>query len=147
MSLNAALLAGLSLEVRQIIRHGGGEVVSLSRGPDGVEKVDVPCVERWHGLIHELWNRSIYLPPTSHIVEGMMQLDESHDHKVANLGTKGQRLKWAMWEAEKIHAILSYTARLCRRSGTSKSMKVASLKKLWRKMRRAQSGELLEASL
>ena len=141
-TMQAALNVALAVQMKNMSLAGGGELVTLSRGHEG-DIVNRACVERWFDLVHTFWEAELWLPTTTAITEALYACDATYDHKLSNASTKAARRRWATFEAEKIHLILSYTARLCRRASSSPSAKVMLLKKLW--LRRRSADGLLEA--
>lgn len=142
-AMQAALNVALSAEMRALSVAGGGELVTLSQGIDG-DAVNRACVEKWYDLVRCFWEAELWLPTTASIADALFSCDAAYDHRLSNVVTKSARRRWAIFEAEKIHLILSYTARLCRRAAASPSAKVTLLKKLWQ--RRRSTPSLLEAS-
>lgn len=123
----------MAAELKELTRTpGGGELVGLSKGPDGVEKVDIPCVEKNCELVRACWELQQWILSTYRLEELFRTLDRDFDHALSGGTSKASSRAWARYEAEKSHAVLSYTARLCRRASHSKSVKVTQLKKLWR---------------
>ena len=126
------LTTSMATELRELARNPGGELLTLSVDADSVEKVDVACVERWSHVVAALWENSLFILSTARLEEIMCEIDASFEGQLSGAAaSKAARRRWARYEAEKIHAVLSYTARLCRRAASSKSVKVNNLKRLW----------------
>lgn len=114
----------------------GQPIVRLSKASDGTEQSDVEAVTSHFPLIKEIFESTkCNIPTGREIMNAFRALDVSHGGKFSGGTSSRAQHQWAEAEAERLHFLLSYTARLCRRSPSSKTMKVAQLKKIWRRYR------------
>ena len=114
----------------------GQPIVRLSKASDGTEQSDVEAVTSHFPLIKEIFESTkCNIPTGREIMNAFRALDVSHGGKFSGSTSSRAQHQWAEAEAERLHFLLSYTARLCRRSPSSKTMKVAQLKKIWRRYR------------
>ena len=143
LELQQCLAAAFAGTLRALAQAGGGELVRLSPTPDGVEKVDQACIEKYYDELSMLWENGHFITCTSWLQAAFSELDASYEHRLSYAWSPRARRQWALYEAEKTHAMQSYCARLCRRAANSKSVKIASLKKLWQS--RHPRGALMQA--
>ena len=109
------------------------EIVELNQNADGVEVITVSAVEKNWGLVCALSKGLDFeLPTTKNLEAAISLMDTSRQLKLTKHSTLAGRRSWYRYEAEKIHCLLSYVARLCRRSDNSKSVKIAVLKQMRR---------------
>ena len=143
--MREAIVGQLGADIAALRKAGGGELIVLARGDD-CDKVDHSVVERHYELITCIWSScGAAVPPTSACERAFSSVDAAHQHDLSNRKTKAGRDHWARFEGQKLHCVLSYVARLCRRSNHSKSVKICALKVMWRELRANNGADSLEA--
>ena len=100
--------------------------------PEGFEKVDQKCLERYHKELAALSHAFPRLPTTREMAGALHMLDERHGNKLTkHLFERSSKVAFYKYEAEKLQQLYTYCARMMRRTAHSRSVSISILQREW----------------
>ena len=126
---------------------GSGNFIVLSVARDKMEQAVLKCIDTNFELLKELlWAYQFKAPDDRDLEKFIINIDQKRNISGINSSKRASQA-WSFQQAHKIHFLMSYVIRLCRRTPNTSHVKLGQLKLMYGRVRREEPAAMQESAL